>query len=45
MAPQKVNHILLNECPNFFIINDIVGKNNPAAPEHEGQQYETCQNG
>ena len=32
----QVNHILLNECLNFFIINDIVGKNNPAAPEHEG---------
>ena len=22
----QVNHILLNECLNFFIINDIVGK-------------------
>lgn len=32
-----VNHILLDECLNFFIIDDIVGKNNPAAPEHEGR--------
>ena len=42
---RQVSHVLLDEHLDFLIIGDVVGENNPAAPEHERQQHEARQDG